>query len=574
MSFELLGAAAAERKLYGTSRDLYAQAAEICHPPELKVGNEAETALTEPDAIQFWQAYLLWHEGQTGQGRERYEALLGRYNQGWQVAQMMYDLAVQSRQQLRLEEAVEWAGKAAQVLPKSGAVLDLRKSCEQTLAADRPLAASVAELQEAVKSATQPEAKAGGLMKIAEVQFQRNRYDEGVRELRRVWEEFSGSSFAPKAMFRAAEVLDRVPDRKAEARRTLEDLVLKYPTNELSPKAFDFLKKPEGSALLDEVDRATPVSRSAATDARETPEADIPGAAGNSLAEESRRSFYESAAEALAQEGRQNEALDVIARDLQGQVAGAKLREFLSACKARCDRELPTSAARILASADTYAGLQALARVLSYRVVNAEGVEELCRALKEKAPASRAAMLATLSQAEQAIRKGDAPGGLKLLAGLSDSHIPLEIRAKALEYTADCFFLQGNFREADNTYREAAEGYIYEQELPGFGVIGLKKHPLSGDAPSEALWVDSRCLKGYLLLAQGRRYEGLACLNEALARLNRFPADSEVSRLRTADVHLLLAGAYWEQGDRHLGDAARRNGFASFAGESRTATSG
>ena len=160
MSFELLGAAAAERKLYGTSRDLYAQAAEICHPPELKVGNEAETALTEPDAIQFWQAYLLWHEGQIGQGRERYEALLGRYNQGWQVAQMMYDLAVQSRQQLRLEEAVEWAGKAAQVLPKSGAVLDLRKSCEEILAADRPLAASVAELQEAVKSATQPEAKA------------------------------------------------------------------------------------------------------------------------------------------------------------------------------------------------------------------------------------------------------------------------------------------------------------------------------------------------------------------------------------------------------------------------------
>ena len=263
--------------------------------------------------------------------------------------------------------------------------------------------------------------------------------------------------------------------------------------------------------------------------------------------------FYESAAEALTQEGRQNQALDVIARDLQGQVAGEKLREFLSACKARCDRELPTSAARILASADTYAGLQALARVLRYRVVNAEGVEELCRALKEKAPASRAAMLATLSQAEQAIGKGDAPGGLKLLAGLSDSHIPLEIRAKASEYTADCFLLQGDFREADNTYREAAEGYIYERELPGFGFIGLKKHPLSEDAPSEALWVDSRCLKGYLLLAQGRRYEGLACLNEALARLNRFPADSEVSRLRTADVHLLLAGAYWAQGDRHWG---------------------
>ena len=64
--------------------------------------------------------------------------MLGRYNQGWQVAQMMYDLAVQSRQQLHLEEAVEWAGKAAQVLPKSGAVLDLRKSCEEILAADRP----------------------------------------------------------------------------------------------------------------------------------------------------------------------------------------------------------------------------------------------------------------------------------------------------------------------------------------------------------------------------------------------------------------------------------------------------
>ena len=288
--------------------------------------------------------------------------------------------------------------------------------------------------------------------------------------------------------------------------------MLKYPTNELSPKVFDFLKKPEGSALLDEVDRATPVPRSAATDARETPEADIPG--------------YESAAETLTQEGRQNQALDVIARDLQGQVTGEKLREFLSACKARCDRELPTSAARILPSADTYAGLQALARVLRYRVVNVEGVEELCRVLKEKAPASRAAMLATLSQAEQAIGKGDAPGGLKLLAELSDSHIPLEVRAKASEYTADCFLLQGNFREADNTYREAAEGYIYERELPGFGFIDLKKHPLSGDAPSEARWVDSRCLKGYLLLAQGRRYEGLACLNEALARLNRFPADS------------------------------------------------
>ncbi len=133
------------------------------------------------------------------------------------------------------------------------------------LAADRPLAASVAELQEAVKSATQPEAKTDELMKIAEVQFQRKRYDEGVRELRRVWEEFPRSSFATKAMFRAAEVLDRVLDRKAEAIKTLEDMVLKYPTNGLSPKVFDFLKKPEGNDLLDEVDRATSVSRSAAT---------------------------------------------------------------------------------------------------------------------------------------------------------------------------------------------------------------------------------------------------------------------------------------------------------------------
>jgi tetratricopeptide (TPR) repeat protein len=56
-----------------------------------------------------------------------------------------------------------------------------------------------------------------------------------------------------------------------------------------------------------------------------------------------------------------------------------------------------------------------------------------------------------------------------------------------------------------------------------------------------------------LLLARGERYEGLACLNEAAARLKRFPADSEVSRLRTADAHLLLAGAYWAQGEGRLG---------------------
>jgi tetratricopeptide (TPR) repeat protein len=186
-------------------------------------------------------------------------------------------------------------------------------------------------------------------------------------------------------------------------------------------------------------------------------------------------------------------------------------------------------------------------------VVDAQGVEELCRVLKEKAPASRAAMLATLSQAEQAIWKADAPAALNLLAGLGDSHIPLEIRARASECTADCFFLQGKFREADNKYREAAEGYVYEHELPGFGFIGLKKHPLSEDAPAEAFEVDSSCLKGYLLLARGLRYKGIACLKEALARLNRSPADTEISRLRTADVHLLLAGAYWAQGNRHLG---------------------
>ena len=57
----------------------------------------------------------------------------------------------------------------AQVLPKSSAVLDLRKSCEEILAADRPLAASVAELQEAVGEIGHParsESRAD-LMKIA-----------------------------------------------------------------------------------------------------------------------------------------------------------------------------------------------------------------------------------------------------------------------------------------------------------------------------------------------------------------------------------------------------------------------
>ncbi len=367
-------------------------------PPELKAANEAETALTEPDAIQFWQAYLVCHEGPIGQGRERYEALLGRYKQGWQVAQMMYDLAVQSRQQLRLEEAVEWAGKAAQLLPKSSAVLDLRKSCEEALAADRPLAASVAELQEAVGKSHQPEAKADGLMKIAEVQFQRNRYDEGVRELRRVWEEFPGSSFAPKAMFRAAEILDRVPDRKAEARKTLEDLVLRYPTNGLSPKVFDFLKKPEGSALLDEVDRATPVPRSAATDARETPEADISrlriGRGGIDAGGPSESSAGRDCARPPGP-GRRREA-----------------ERVLSACKARCDQELPTSAARILAWAQTYAGLLgARSRICSYRVVNAVkgSGRTLPRAQGEGALPSRAAMLATLSQAEQTIARKEMP---------------------------------------------------------------------------------------------------------------------------------------------------------------------
>ena len=534
-----LAAAAGEQKLYGISRDLYAEAATICHPPELKAGDEAETALTEPDAMQFWQAYLLWHQGETGQGRERYEPLLARYNQGWEAAQMMYDLAEQSLQELRLGEAVEWAGKAAQVLPKSGAASDLHKRCEEALAADRPLAATVAEFQEAVKSATGPEAKAEGLMKVAEVQFQRKRYDEGVRELRRVWEEFSGSSCAPKAMFRAGEVLGGIPDRQAQARRMLEDLALNYPTNELSPRAFDLLKKLPGSDQPNEVYRGTSVSWPAVEES----------------AGESQQAFYESAAEALTEEGRRDEALDVIAHDLQGQATGEKLRELLSASKARCDQELPTAAARILPWAETYVGLDTLARMLRYRVVNAEGVEGLCAELKQKAPHSRVAMLATLSQAEQAIRKSDVEGALTLLAGLGDSDIPLEIRAKASEYTADCFFLQGKFREADNKYREAAEGYVYEEELPGTVFFGLKKHPLSGDAASEALRVDSRCLKGYLLLARGERCEGLACLNEAAVRLKRFPADSEVSRLRTADVHLLLAGAYWAQGDRHSGAA-------------------
>ena len=162
-------------------------------------------------------------------------------------------------------------------------------------------------------------------MKVAEVQFQRKRYDDGVNELRRVWEEFSGSSFAPKAMFRAGVLLGGLPDRQAQARKTLEELALNYPTNALSPRAFELLKKLPGSDLPNEVYRGTSVSRPAAEES---------AASGRSstgeAARESRRTFYESAAEALAQQGRQDEALDVIADDLQGQVTGEKLRELLS----------------------------------------------------------------------------------------------------------------------------------------------------------------------------------------------------------------------------------------------------
>ena len=383
---------------------------------------------------------------------------------------------------------------------------------------------------------------------------------------------FGGRPRAPSISMAMARSRRR-PSAAERLNSTLEDLALNYPTNELSSKAFDLLKKLPVSDLLNEVYRGTPASRPAAEEsvatgrsrmgervdnghiekeARERPEANTAGAAEDPLAAEARRTCYESAAEALMQQGRQDEALDVIANDLQGQVTRVKLRELLSASKARCDRELPSAAARILPWAETYAGLDALAHMLRYRVVNAEGVEELCHELKQKAPDSKVARLATLSQAEQAIRERDVEGALNLLAGLGDPHTPLEIRAKASESTADCFFLQGKFREADDKYRKAAEGYVYEEELPGTVFFGLKKHPLSEDAPG-ACEVDSRCLKGYLLLARGERYEGLACLNEAAARLKRFPADSEVSRLRTGDAHLLLAGAYWAQGDRHMG---------------------
>jgi outer membrane protein assembly factor BamD (BamD/ComL family) len=242
---ETLAGKASERKLLRISGALYERAGLILHAPELKA-NEKETPFAEADASMFWQAYILWRGDDGDKGREMYEKLLPKYVEGWQVAQMLYDLAKGHMASLRYEEAVACAERGLKALPENAVMLTLRKEAQVALEKDKTLSDQIVTLRKEAESALEPLARAECCMKIARAESERKNYDDALKEYREVWEKFPETSDAPKAMYAAAEILvDQVQDERA-AKEVIENLVLTYPSSDLSAKAFALLKKVEG----------------------------------------------------------------------------------------------------------------------------------------------------------------------------------------------------------------------------------------------------------------------------------------------------------------------------------------
>jgi len=242
---QALAGRASERKLYRAGGALYERAGVRLQAPALKA-NEKETPFAEPDAPVFWQGYIAWRSGEADKGRELYEQLLPKYEDGWQVAQMLHDMARGHMAGLRYDEAVTCAERGVKALPENAAMGDLLKEARSAFEKDKALADQVVALRKEAESAVAPAARAECCMKIAEAESERRNYQDALKGYREVWEKYPETPHAPKAMYAAAEILiDQVSDKRA-AREVIENLVLAYPANEMSAKAFALIKKIEG----------------------------------------------------------------------------------------------------------------------------------------------------------------------------------------------------------------------------------------------------------------------------------------------------------------------------------------
>jgi tetratricopeptide (TPR) repeat protein len=243
---EKLAYKASERKLPRICGALYERAGFKLHAPELKTNDEVGTPFAEGELPVFWQGYIFWHSSETDKGREMYEQLLPKYEKGWQVAQMLYDLAKGHMAGLRYEDAVTCAERGVKALPENAVVLALRKDAQTALEKDKALSDQINALRKDSESAVTPSARSQCCIRIAQAELDRKHYDDALKAYHEVWEKYPETGDAPKAMYAAAEILAEQAQDKRAAKEVIENLVVTYPSSDLSAKAFALLKTMEG----------------------------------------------------------------------------------------------------------------------------------------------------------------------------------------------------------------------------------------------------------------------------------------------------------------------------------------
>ena len=122
----------------------------------------------------------------------------------------------------------------------------LTEACE-AFETDEALAAEALALQKELESAVAPLARAERSLKIAHIESRRKNFQKALEGYREVWGKYPETPHAPKAMYAAAEMLvDPMRDHRA-AKAVIEELVLNYPSSEMSARAFALLKKMDGN---------------------------------------------------------------------------------------------------------------------------------------------------------------------------------------------------------------------------------------------------------------------------------------------------------------------------------------